>query len=463
MEWIIPCDLNRYDARGAFEKLNIVDWRQNSRFNIDDIVYIYASVPYQKIMFKTRVVANNLAYEERINDLEFWRDLEDEADAKKRKYVRLKLIKMIDSELLSLNHLIEYGLKQAPQGPVKCIGDKLQLGEYITSCFVGSNSISIDTSAQQIDEELITEGEILDKKIIISQFTKDLLHEKGFLLDHSDNTRIRFSTERLDSVVGFLGEGWSKQIKRLLLFEIENRRNKYTLKLIIGPGNQAIREALYNKAKENIQLYNTAENSFTDIYTGIYRKKFLTKEQLTNFSIEEIKKYIEANLEEFIKCDLNPLCDGLRSKQQIDLETQLLDIIHNDMFDEIEETEKLTYIKARIGHSKLREVLIKKDGCCKICGLSDERFLIASHIKPWSKSNNQERLDLNNVLLLCPHHDAAFDKGYITFDESGIIRISSELSIETRLLLNLNSEKKIELTEKQKEYIRWHEESIFHN
>ena len=56
MQWIIPCDLNYYDIRVAIEKLHIIDLRQNNSFNIDDIVYIYASAPYQKIMFKTRVV-----------------------------------------------------------------------------------------------------------------------------------------------------------------------------------------------------------------------------------------------------------------------------------------------------------------------------------------------------------------------------------------------------------------------
>lgn len=51
------------------------------------------------------------------------------------------------------------------------------------------------------------------------------------------------------------------------------------------------------------------------------------------------------------------------------------------------------------------------------CGVSDEHFLIDSHIKPWSQSNNQEWLDVNNGLLLCPNHDALFDKGiiYISF------------------------------------------------
>ena len=296
----------------------------------------------------------------------------------------------------------------------------------------------------------------------ISEFTKDLLHEKGFLLDHSDNTRIRFSTERLDSIVGFMGEGWSKQIKRLLLFEIENREDNYTLKLIIGPGNQEIRNELYTKAKENPDLYNIRRNHLSEQFTTIYSKKILTDEQLSSYSPEQLKKHIAESLEDFIKCDLNPLCEGLRSQQQIDLENQLLDIITDDNFDNLEETEKSTCMKARIGHSKLKQILVKKEKCCKVCGLSDTRFLIASHIKPWSKSNNHERLDLNNVLLLCPHHDAAFDKGYITFDQDGMILISSELTLETRALLNLNPKRKVELTDKQSEYILWHRENIFH-
>lgn len=324
------------------------------------------------------------------------------------------------------------------------------------------------TSNQDVyyEDELLAEEfiekEVLDKKIIISNFTKDLLREKVFILDHSDNTRIRFSSERLDSVVGFLGEGWSKQIKRLLLFEIENRVDKYTLKLIIGPGSQAVREELHNKVKENTDLYNIAKNSLTPTYTSIYSKKILTEEQLSSYSLEQLKKCIEDSLEEFIKYDLIRLCEGLKSQQQIDLENELLDIIPDEIFNDMEETEKLIWTKVRIGHSKLKEILVKKDRCCKICGLSDERFLIASHIKPWSKSNNQERLDLNNVLLLCPHHDSAFDKGYITFDREGQILISSELTFETRALLNLNPENKIELTYKQSEYIQWHKKNIFH-
>ena len=318
----------------------------------------------------------------------------------------------------------------------------------------------------QLDEERdkgFVELNIKDKKLAISQFTKDLLRKKEFLLDHSDNTRIRFSTDHLDSIVGFIGEGWSKQIKRLLLFEIEieNNMSSYILNLIIGPGPQEIRNQLYTKARENSSLYKFSRGSLSKQYTSIYNEKILNKEQLTNYSVEELKQYISQWLDGFIKYNLNPLCEGLKSTQRVELEKELSDIMSNNVFKNIEETEQLIYTKARIGHSKLKKMLVEKYGCCKICGLSDARFLIASHIKPWSQSTNYERLDFNNILLLCPHHDAVFDKGYITFDRDGVIMISSELTTETRALLNLNTNQKIGFTHIQRKYLSWHRENVF--
>lgn len=175
MQWIISCDLNYYDARGAFEKLNTIDWRQNYHFNIDDIVYIYASAPYQKIMFKTKVIEVDLSWEERIDDREFWKSSEYEEDAKgNRRYVRLQLINTSNSEALSLTYLMKYGLKKAPQGAVKCIGDKLQLGEYISECFGGSSSISIDTFDQDIKDVINYLKEYHGKKYIqVEKLTKE--------------------------------------------------------------------------------------------------------------------------------------------------------------------------------------------------------------------------------------------------------------------------------------------------
>lgn len=124
-------------------------------------------------------------------------------------------------------------------------------------------------------------------------------------------------------------------------------------------------------------------------------------------------------------------------------------------------TERDQLIKARIGQSEFKSGLLSRELKCKLCGVKDERFLIASHIKPWSHSNHYERLDLDNGFLLCPNHDALFDKGYITFENDGKLLISSLLDDETKLFLNITENLRIDLNEKQQEYLSWHRESLY--
>ncbi|MFJ7931519.1 HNH endonuclease [Peribacillus sp. NPDC096448] len=130
---------------------------------------------------------------------------------------------------------------------------------------------------------------------------------------------------------------------------------------------------------------------------------------------------------------------------------------------EMTKTEKEQIIKSRIGQSTFKKTLLAVEKKCSLCGVSDERFLIASHIKPWSQSNNQERLDVNNGLLLCPNHDSLFDKGYISFDEDGTIMISDSLDTATKVFLNINATMDIRMNESQQEYMKWYRDNMFND
>lgn len=126
------------------------------------------------------------------------------------------------------------------------------------------------------------------------------------------------------------------------------------------------------------------------------------------------------------------------------------------------ETEKQALVKIRLGHSKLRDEVIKNKYKCEICGLSYNKLLVASHIKPWSKSDDSEKLDFENILLLCSMHDALFDKGLISFDDNGKILISRELGEEEKALVNINEDSCIDInSQKQKEYLEYHRKNIF--
>ncbi|HCK43256.1 MAG TPA: hypothetical protein DHW16_02480 [Ruminococcaceae bacterium] len=123
--------------------------------------------------------------------------------------------------------------------------------------------------------------------------------------------------------------------------------------------------------------------------------------------------------------------------------------------------ERETFIKARVNQSVFRERLLNKYDCCCLCKVSDPKFLIASHIKPWADSANDEKLDADNGFLLCPNHDALFDSGYISFDENGSIMISEELGQVDAIFMNVDKNMKISLSSKNKKYLEYHRNNIF--
>ena len=92
-------------------------------------------------------------------------------------------------------------------------------------------------------------------------------------------------------------------------------------------------------------------------------------------------------------------------------------------------TEIETLIKARLGQGSFRQNVLEQYPSCPLTGLDIQPLLIASHIKPWSVCNNNERLDPFNGLMLAPNIDALFDSGLITFDPDGTIKISPKIDL----------------------------------
>ena len=97
-------------------------------------------------------------------------------------------------------------------------------------------------------------------------------------------------------------------------------------------------------------------------------------------------------------------------------------------------TEKLVERKIRLAQHRFAQDVFHNCGrTCVFCGFAPHTFpdrnglLRASHIKPWAISNQHERVDVHNGLAACPLHDAAFDQGYLTIDDSYHIRKSKPL------------------------------------
>ena len=92
--------------------------------------------------------------------------------------------------------------------------------------------------------------------------------------------------------------------------------------------------------------------------------------------------------------------------------------------------EKIQLVKARRGQGIFRANVRLVEKGCRVTGVSNKKHLRASHIKPWSKSDNKEKISGYNGLLLAPHIDHLFDRGFITFSGSGNLLISDKLPAE---------------------------------
>lgn len=126
--------------------------------------------------------------------------------------------------------------------------------------------------------------------------------------------------------------------------------------------------------------------------------------------------------------NLGSVLNKYRAFLNLDNEILINDINDISNANNVEDTERKSLIKARIGQGKYRRDVVNLWGKCAISELKKTEFLIASHILPWKLSNNIERLNPYNGLLLLPNYDKMFNKGYISFNNDGTIILSNKVN-----------------------------------
>lgn len=127
-------------------------------------------------------------------------------------------------------------------------------------------------------------------------------------------------------------------------------------------------------------------------------------------------------------------------------------------------TEAERLVVQRVGQNLFREGLLNLwEGRCAVTGLAVPALLRASHSKPWADCEaDDERLDVYNGFLLAPHLDAAFDGGFITIGDDGIVVVSDELDASARAILGLNQRQRVrDLTDRHRDYLLWHRARLF--
>lgn len=195
-------------------------------------------------------------------------------------------------------------------------------------------------------------------------------------------------------------------------------------------------------------IYTTKDKNDAPIYT-----------LLPEFLGDYVRQLKEHNSIGFVK-KKEPLKKQLheeriaRKKKQIIIS---IDELH-EKISNLSSTEQEAVQKVRIGQGYFRDLLIEKYSCkCALCDITTRALLYASHIKAWADcSSPTEKLDENNGLLLCAHHDALFDKHLISFDNDGSPVISPTLSVDEQTALKTSEIPSIDLSTDMQPYMAEH-------
>lgn len=198
MNWMISASLKMYNAIEAFDEFKTIDWKQSANFTIGDYVYLYVTLPYKKVMFKTLVVQTNLTFNERQEDAHYWLNKEAYAQANDAKFARLILIERADNDMLELEQLKAHGLKAAPQGPIKLSDD---LTNYI-------NHYLDDYAIEEVFPEEVAPAleEGFRREVTVNRYERSSVARKKCIQHHGTSCKV--CDLNFEEMYGEMGRGF---------------------------------------------------------------------------------------------------------------------------------------------------------------------------------------------------------------------------------------------------------------
>ena len=130
----------------------------------------------------------------------------------------------------------------------------------------------------------------------------------------------------------------------------------------------------------------------------------------------------------------------------------------------LSETDRVALVKARRGQGVFKQNVMRNEAACRITRVENVAHLVGSHIKPWRDSNNDERLDGANGLLLTPSIDHLFDRGFISFRDNGDLLVSpvaERLSLQRMGVATEGGVNVGRFSPAQARYLEFHRDDVF--
>jgi len=139
----------------------------------------------------------------------------------------------------------------------------------------------------------------MDKSQIINDLLLDIINDRKFLLDDYGKTKIKFTSQKLDSLLKDEDSKNSSNIDRPIMFEFQNNyenKKKVDVRLLIkleSNGEKTeYRKNLFKLIKTDKKLFPEAYKNESGNCNTLWKMNFLSKTEYENLKIDEIKNLI---------------------------------------------------------------------------------------------------------------------------------------------------------------------------
>jgi putative restriction endonuclease len=131
---------------------------------------------------------------------------------------------------------------------------------------------------------------------------------------------------------------------------------------------------------------------------------------------------------------------------------------------DLSETERESLVIARRGQGLYKQRVMQIESRCRITKVDNPAHLRASHCKPWRDCvSNEERLDGENGLLLTPSIDHLFDRGFISFENTGRLIIAPVAHLPSLQRMGVSTDQPVNVgkfSEGQRHFLDYHRNSV---
>jgi len=140
---------------------------------------------------------------------------------------------------------------------------------------------------------------------MLKAFVTEAAVSHDLILEHSTKSYVRFSISSWDHFAPQLmgTEDWVST-GRVLVFEFDNAPNRLSLKLIIGPGPQAVRKGIHEALKQKPKLFDQVSGSTYRRFKTVYKKTLLTRPEYEEGDWDTLEEKVRRRWRQFLDRDL---------------------------------------------------------------------------------------------------------------------------------------------------------------